>query len=140
MGDSNAFALEGTRKNHFYYEYENTAYLGLIKNSSFSASHAFLVLPPEFLVTPHFETNNAISLEEIKKIQINSNSELSTKNKLPLSYKKIAELPANDINFEIEEHHPYGGLMFILPITFAVDVVGFPFEYWLVMSSMGHGC
>lgn len=115
------FALEGTRKNG---------------EKSF---HAFLVIPDYLLACDNLQKNENLSLAEITKLETRKAEnfpgyDLESKRKLPLNYEKISVLPHNDINIEVEEHHPGGAWAFLLPVAFVADIVTFPVQLCVVMN------
>ena len=116
MTEPNTLALEGTSHHQ-----EQTQ------------SNMFLIIPGGRL-TPS-QTNTALLLEEIKKLSSTADlSQFEKHSRPPSGSKKIIALPQNDIQLEIDANHPKAYLYVLLPFAVVVDIVGFPFEYYYLLS------
>jgi hypothetical protein len=119
------FALEGTRHNHPEYSQPQI--------------HAYLFIPQKNFASTNFQTGEKLSLTKIKELPPKVTLHLKSKDKLPSNYAKVVDLPKNDINLEIKEHHPGRAVIIFIPFTFACDVVTFPFQLFIgLMMSGGH--
>lgn len=122
---NHVFALEGTRTNH-----------------DKTSVHAFLMIPQYLLAYAQLQTNKNLSLEEIRKLEIKKSENfparnLESKSRLSSDFEKIAELPRNDVNIEVKEHHPKAFLFILLPGAFAADVVTLPFQCFYAFTHWG---
>jgi hypothetical protein len=101
--------------------------------------HAFLIIPQDRLASANLQTNETLSLDEIKKLPLGMKPYLKPIDKLPSNYQKIADLPQNYERLNIKEKRLDAGVIILLPFAAIVDVVTFPL-YLLMLSGMGHGC
>lgn len=108
------FVLEGIRHNNPEY--------------SQPSLHAFVLIPKERLASVHLQTNQDLSLEQIRRLPPDLTTRLKSKKQLPSNYEKIASLPPNDINFELKVHHPGRAVFMVLPFTVVFDVATSPFQ------------
>jgi hypothetical protein len=121
-GCTNDFALEGTRYD------------------SHKSYHAFLLIREDILVAAQLQTNETLSLEDIRTIYDLHffNGQETTRN-VPPHFERVAILPKNDISIGIQDHYPGAGWVVLMPVTIVVDVVTFPFQviYVLCMGKYG---
>jgi hypothetical protein len=124
--NGDGIGLEGICRKHFDYQ---PAYFWHDQ----PGFHAYLIIPRESLVLQQSQTDRSLSLEEIKRLPPDFTRNLKPKNKLPPIYKKVADLPKNDIYLDIAPTRPSKTastvtVILIAPFTFAVDVVTFPIQ------------
>jgi hypothetical protein len=120
-GCTNDFALDGTRQD---------------KNKSY---HAYLIIDPSILVRAQLQTNENLTVSNIARMyDLGIFNDQETMRKLPIDYEKVGVLPKNNMSIQIQEHYTKGAwLGFLLPVTFAVDVVTFPFQFIYLTSTGG---
>ena len=115
--------------NHSHFAFEGTK----ISPRKEPPVQAYLFIPDYLLIRAGLQTNEDLSLAEVKKLQVKKSenfpsAELALETRLSSDYEKVAELGTNDINIEIKEHHPAAGWALLLPGAFVVDVLGFPVD------------
>ncbi len=119
-GSTNDFALDGTRQD---------------KTKSY---HAYLIIDPDILAWAHLQTNENLTVDDITRMYDLGIYNQETSRKLPTDYEKVGVLPKNNMSIKIQEHYTKGAwLGFLLPVTFAVDVVTSPFQFIYLTSTRG---
>jgi hypothetical protein len=127
----NTFALEGTRHN------DTTVF----KVSP--SVHSYLIIPKTSLASANLPTNEPLSLAEIRTFPAAFTLHLKTTKKLSANYEKIANLPNNDVNFEIKEHHPGRVKFVLLPFSVAADAATLPLQiifFPYIAMAFSHNC
>ncbi len=130
--DDGSLVLEGPQRYGFS---QNKGQFGINEtNANAASSHQFVIVAPEVLKIAQLQTNQSLSLEDIKKLSLNVESGIKSRSRLPSGYERIAILPKNDVNLGVKQHHPHTFLVILVPAAIVVDIVGFPVEYCYMMT------
>ena len=129
--------LEGISREHFNYQAEYFWHTQ-------PGVHTYLIIPGESLAFQHQQTDGNFFLGEIKKLPHGLTKSLKPKNKLPSDYKKVADLPKNEIYLDVETTRPSTAAstttaILFMPFTIAFDIVTFPIQLpFLLAMKSGH--
>ncbi len=110
------FALQGMR-------YKNST-----EREQSDASAAVVIMPKKNLIPENLQTNDTLSLEDLKTLPTDYTKTLKIKTQLPAKYEEIASFPTNDVSIVLKEHHPRRYRYVFVPVTVVADIVTSPIQ------------
>jgi hypothetical protein len=92
----------------------------------------FLMVPHETLAKHHLDTND-LSVAVLGQLPYDLTVHLKMAKTLPPDYHKIADVPVNNFNVDVNEHHPGRASAIMLPFTVAADTATLPIQIMAIL-------